>query len=384
MQSIILQIAIMMILLVSVYIVVRHGSVRWLGTVPLPLFSFIAILFMSGLDAGLVMLPLNDFPEYAANPDFAFASPVALEFGFWGFLVWLFYFVTAFYFCKIEPRLQLFEIWPIKFVNNCITISTCAFTAYLFLINLPTYIIGISEWQRYLLTLVVVMASVYSSSKLTYLRFLSVLSTCLFLALIVGVWWDSQVGVVGFLNNVILVEDYFRNIHRFALPINDFHEWYLLWWCAWSIMIGQFMAKFVGNLSSRQMVVSMMIVPSVLLAIWFAVLYGFYQTNTGVSAFWGNSMVVVAVLFMVTSLDSLVRLYSGNLNWTAERVGFAKYFISNTALMMGLVILYLFTPLRIELVGMIVCGLYFVIIALMILRRKDLVGVLRDHPPAST
>lgn len=381
MQSFILQAAIIMILVVSVYVVLRHGRVRWLGSVPLPLFSFIAILFMSGLDAGLIMLPLNDFPEYAANPDFEFANPVALEFGFWGFLVWLFYFVTAFYFCKIEPRLQLFELWPIKLVNNFVTISTCAFTAYLFLINLPTYIEGIQEWQRYGLTFVVIMASVYSSSKLTYLRFLSVLSTCLFLALIVGVWWDSQVGVVGFLKNMVLVEAYFRHIDRFALPINDFHEWYLLWWCAWSIMIGQFMAKFVGNLSSRQMLVSMIVVPSVLLAVWFSVLYGFYQTNRGVSAFWGNSMVVVAVLFMVTSLDSLVRLYAGNLSWTVERFGLGKYFMGHTALMMGLVILYLFTPLRIELVGMIVCGLYLVVIVMMIMRRKALVGVMAAKPP---
>ncbi|HEA15557.1 MAG TPA: BCCT family transporter, partial [Pseudoalteromonas prydzensis] len=29
---------------------------------------------------------------------------------------------------------------------------------------------------------------------------------------------------------------YFANINEFVLPLNDYHEFYLFWWFAWSIM----------------------------------------------------------------------------------------------------------------------------------------------------
>ena len=92
---------------------------------------------------GLLMFPMVDFEIFANEADYAFANPLALEFGFWGFLVWGFYFLTTFYFCVVEPRLQLFEIPLIKLINNLTIIGTCAFTGYLFLHYLPGYIEGI-------------------------------------------------------------------------------------------------------------------------------------------------------------------------------------------------------------------------------------------------
>ena len=53
---------------------------------PTSLFAFIAILFTSGLDVGLIMLPLTEFPVFAEDPAYDFANPLAVEFGFWGFL----------------------------------------------------------------------------------------------------------------------------------------------------------------------------------------------------------------------------------------------------------------------------------------------------------
>ena len=132
MQSMILKISIIITLSSALFVLLRYGGHRLKGTHPMPLFTFVAILFCAGLDAGLVMLPLTEFPEYASKPEYQFANPVAIEFGFWGFLVWGFYFLTAFYFCVIEPKLKLFEIPVIKFLNNFVTIATCAFTAFLF------------------------------------------------------------------------------------------------------------------------------------------------------------------------------------------------------------------------------------------------------------
>ncbi len=371
MQSMILKISIIITLSSALFVLLRYGGHRLKGTHPMPLFTFVAILFCAGLDAGLVMLPLTEFPEYASKPEYQFANPVAIEFGFWGFLVWGFYFLTAFYFCVIEPKLKLFEIPVIKFLNNFVTIATCAFTAFLFFSNLPTYIDGITNMQRYMMVAVVIFASVYSSSDIKFVRLLSVGSTWLFLMLIVGVWYDSKVGGIGFLHNLSLVGAYFENLPKFVLPINEYHEFYLLWWFSWSVMIGQFMARFANNVTVRQLAVAMMIVPSIPLAIWFSVLYGLFVNSSTISFFWKSSMVVVGVLFVINSLDSLIRLYSDNLKWSVKRLGFYKYFAINSAVMFSLVGLYMFTPLKIEWIGMIICCIYYVVIVMMFIRRKQ-------------
>ena len=117
-MNFILSTAIIVTTLTSLFLVLRYRNVTIEGSVPVPLVTFLAILFTSGLDVGLIMFPLVDFQSFAADPEYAFANPLALEFGFWGFLVWGFYFLTTFYFCVVEPKLKLFEIPVIKLANN--------------------------------------------------------------------------------------------------------------------------------------------------------------------------------------------------------------------------------------------------------------------------
>ena len=123
-----------------IFCTLKWWNLKVVGVTPVPLFTFIAILFTSGLDVGLIMFPLAfDLPFYAdteTNPVFAFTNPLAIEFGFWGFLIWGFYFLTTFYFCVIEPKVKFFEIGIVKLINNVVIIGTCAFTGYLFL-SLP-------------------------------------------------------------------------------------------------------------------------------------------------------------------------------------------------------------------------------------------------------
>jgi choline-glycine betaine transporter len=121
-------------LLAITIILLKWGNVRVVGVTPVKTLTFIAILFTSGLDVGLIMFPLTEFAGYAdikASPEYAFANPLAIEFGYWGFLIWGFYFLTCFYFCVIEPKVKFFEIPWVKFINNVVIIGTCAFTAYL-------------------------------------------------------------------------------------------------------------------------------------------------------------------------------------------------------------------------------------------------------------
>ena len=98
MMAMILTVAIAVTLLTSLVIATRWRNVVCTGPQAVPLFTFIAILFTSGLDVGLIMFPLVDFEVFATEEIYSFSNPLAIEFGFWGFLVWGFYFLTTFYF----------------------------------------------------------------------------------------------------------------------------------------------------------------------------------------------------------------------------------------------------------------------------------------------
>jgi len=127
-MQLILSSAIIVVLLTSLIIVLRWGRLKVIGPMPVGLFTFIAILFTSGLDVGLIMFPMTEFPVYATEPAYSFVNPLAFMFGVWGFLIWVFYFLTTFYFCVVEPKLKIFEIPAVKIVNNIVIIGTCAFT----------------------------------------------------------------------------------------------------------------------------------------------------------------------------------------------------------------------------------------------------------------
>ncbi len=371
-MTLILSIAIIITMLTSLVLVARWYNLRCEGPLPAPLFTFIAILFTSGLDVGLIMFPLVDFEAYASEEAYSFTNPLAFEFGFWGFLVWGFYFLTTFYFCIVEPKLKLFEIPIIKFINNVIIIGTCAFTGYLFLIYLPSYIEGISDTFRFALVALVVLMAALSSTHIRFIAILSVSSTWLFFLLIAGVWFSSGMGVTGFLQSASNISGYFENIQRFVLPVSDYHQFYLYWWFAWSIMIGQFVARFAGGLKAWQLLLALLVVPSIPIAIWFSVLYYYFVNDLVISDFWRISMIVVGVIFVVNSLDSLIRLYTRNLNLTVDRLGLKKYITGNWAALFGLVLLYQFTPLEIEWVGVVVIGLYAAVYALTFKRRREL------------
>ncbi len=364
--------AILFTLCTSLIIVLRWGRLRCEGSMPTSLFAFIAILFTTGLDVGLIMLPLTEFPVYAREAAYGFTNPLAVAFGFWGFLVWAFYFLTTFYFCAVEPRVGLFEIPAIKFVNNVVVIGTCAFTGYLFFRYLPNYIEGIRAPLRYGLVALVVLCAVFSSTEVSYVKKLSVASTWVFFALIAGMWLVSGMGIVGFAGSVAGIGGYFANIHRFVAPITDYHAFYLFWWFSWSIMIGQFVSRFVGGLRTWHLLVALLVIPSLPIAIWFSVLYYYYVHGLDVVGAIRLPMVVVGIIFVINSLDSLIRLYTVNLDLTVQRFGRRNYMIGNWITMYGLIMLYQFTPLRIEWVGLIVIGLYAAIYLLLFARRREL------------
>jgi len=369
----ILACAVVAVLTVSLALVWRCGNLILSGQMPARFFAFFAILFTSGLDVGLIMFPLTEFPVYETEQAYSFANPLAIEFGFWGFLIWIFYFLTTFYFCIVEPRLKIFDIPWVKLVNNSIVIATCAFTGFLFLQYLPDYIEGITPFYRFSLVALVLLAAVFSSTDIRYVKILSLSSTWLFFALVVVMWAFGGLGLTGLASNLFQLGEYFTNIHRFILPFSDYHAFYLFWWFAWSIMIGQFVSRFVGELRTWQLFLALLIIPSIPISIWFSVLYGVYEQGQDISDFLTWFMVLVGVIFVTNSLDSLTRLYTDNLQLTVDRLGRLKYIGIHWLLLYSLILFYQFTPLQIEWIGLVVIGLYAVVAVLVILRRKLLV-----------
>ena len=364
----ILSIAIAITLTTSLALVLLWRNLRVSGEMPASLFAFLAILFTSGLDVGLIMFPLTEFPVYEAEAPYQFANPLAIEFGFWGFLVWMFYFLTTFYFCAIEPRLELFQIPAIKFVNNLVVIATCAFTGFLFLSYLPNYVQGIGEPLRYALVGVVVLCAVISSTDIVFVKVLSVASTWLFFALITLMWFNSGMSLGAFLSVLGGLGDYFGNLDRFVLPLTDYHAFYLFWWFAWSIMIGQFVSRFVGGLTAWQLLLALLVIPSIPIAVWFSVLYYHHANQVPIPQLYNLAMVTVGVIFVINSLDSLMRLYTDNFDLSVQRFGRRNYIIGNWLLMYGLILLYQFTPLKIEWIGLLVIGIYLAIYLLVFAR----------------
>jgi glycine betaine transporter len=375
-MGVIISVAYVVVLLTAVFVILRWRGVRCTGQTPVGTFTFVALLFTAGLDMGLVMLPLTEFPAYASDQAYRFTNPLAVEFGMWGPLVWMMYFLSTFYFVVIEPELKVFEIPVVKWVYNLTIIATCAFTLYLFSTALPTYIPGISQSATWALIVLVLAVSVYSSGDVNFMKWLAVTSTWMFVilafvALVAVAYFYSGIGISALAVNIGLMGDYFVNLHRFVSPITDYHSFYLFWWFSWSIMIGQFVATFCGGLKTWRLAAAMVILPAIPLGVWFCVLFLYFQNEIVIPAWLNWFMVTVGVIFVVNSLDSLIRLYGLNLGWTKPRLGWQRYYTLHFFLQFALVLAYRFTPFKIEWVGLVVIGIYAVVYTAIFLRRDS-------------
>ncbi|MDF2177791.1 BCCT family transporter [Aliiglaciecola sp. CAU 1673] len=358
-----------------------HNRACW-GEHPVGLFSLIAILFTTGLDIGLIMLPLTEFKGYTDQPHFAFTNPLALEFGFWGFLNWGLYFLSCLYFCLLEPKLKFFSIVWVKWLNSLVIIGTCAFTLHLFYTNLPWYLPQLEQpWQVYLLLGLVLLLALYSSMDINRLKHLSLISMVLFFGLILLLWWQSDITVLGYGSHLLELSDYFSSLPHFLLPINDHHEFYLYWWFAWSIMVGQFTARFVAGLKPRALLAAMLILPSIPIALWFALLYHFELHPQGMTPLVSMAMVLVGILFVINSLDSLIRLYADNLSVNVERLGSKTYIAFHFSLLFVLSVLYDSNLIQIHVFGALAIGLHLLTLIYALRQHRHQDGLLYRRQP---
>ncbi|WP_282078406.1 BCCT family transporter [Epibacterium ulvae] len=372
-----------------IFCVIKWWNLPLTGVTPVPLFTFIAILFTSGLDVGLIMFPLAfDYPLYAdtvAEPAYAFTNPLALEFGFWGFLIWAFYFLTTFYFCAIEPRVGFFKIPVVKLLNNIVIITTCAFTGALFLIYMPYYIAEVGDGETilpvfYLICFLVILIAAFSSTDLKFVKVLSVSSTILFLLLILYMFMNAGMSLGDLAATSSNIGGYFANIHKFIIPLTEYHEFYLFWWFAWSIMIGQFVSRFVGGLKTWQLLAALLVFPSIPLVLWFSVLYFYHLNGIGTAVLPNWAMTIVGIVFVINSFDSLIRLYTDNLNLTTERFGTVSYVLANAIGLFVLTLLFQSQWLQIQWVGTVVIGIYLLALAYMFFVKREKLSNLDGNP----
>jgi len=102
-----------------------------------------------------------------------------------------------------------------------------------------------------------------------------------------------------------------------------------------------------------------MIFPSIPIAIWFTVLYYYNANGLETTGFYNIAMSIVGIIFVINSLDSLIRLYTDNLNLNVSRVGKVKYFLGNVIALSLLTLLFKLDFLQIHWVGAVVLGLFF-------------------------
>ncbi len=201
-------------------------------------------------------------------------------------------------------------------------------------------------------------------------------STVLFFALIAGMRLYAGMGVQGLASTTALIGGYFTNIHKSALPLTDYHAFYLFWWCAWSIMLGQFTSRLVGGPTIWKLLVALLGFPSVPIAIWFAVLYHYYEIGIDTTGMLNIAMIIVGITFVISSLDSLIRLYTDNLSLSLYRLGRGVYVAGNVLVLFVLTLLFQSQWLQIQWIGAVVVGIYVAcLLYILVRKRKELAAI---------
>ena len=128
-------------------------------------------------------------------------------------------------------------------------------------------------------------------------------------------------------------------------------------------------------LHAWQLLLLLLIVPSIPIALWFSVLYWYFANDISIAGLMSWAMMGVGILFVVNSLDSLTRLYTQNtgLTWRGSAPGATSPSIGS--ILFALVLAFQFTPFKIEWVGLVVVGIYAAIYSLVFMRRAALRSV---------
>ena len=91
-------------------------------------------------------------------------------------------------------------------------------------------------------------------------------------------------------------------------------------------------------------------------------------------------MAFVGVIFVINSLDSLIRLYTDNLNLTTQRLTKMGYIALNVVALSLLTLLFKLDFLKIQWVGAVVIGIFLACAAYIIFSKRKEVGAIDSSP----
>ncbi len=129
---------------------------------------------------------------------------------------------------------------------------------------------------------------------------------------------------------------------------------------------------------------AMMVIPSIPIAAWFSVLYHYHSAGIPTEGITNMAMVFVGIVFVINSLDSLIRLYTDNLNMTVERIGKGNYVAFNFVALSLLTLLFKLDFLQIQWVGALVIGVFFSCFAFILSNKFKSVTEIRTSPKENT
>lgn len=339
-----------LILFIGIWLNIKFYNRSLTGQHPSSPIALFAILFTSGLDGGFILLPLLEFKQYQeADSSFSFTNPLAIELGFWGFTAWALYYVSALYFLTLEPKYRWFDKPVVKIVNGIIILTTCAFTLSLFLTLMPHYVpFNLSQQLSFLFIAFLIIIALRMSESVQLMTVFSQLSMCAFGGLTFMLFFISDFNVTNAKTTVTLASDYLIHLDKFILPFNEYHEFYLAWWLTWSIMLGQFVARFVKNMSPLKLLWIMTLVPLIPSFIWFSVLYFIDIKQLVLSDRVNLVFLLLGVAFVVNSLDFMVAQYSTVFKLNRQCLGRRKFMVYNALLLLALTWLFQYQILLVQ------------------------------------
>ena len=281
------------------------------------------------------------------------------------------YFVSTLYFCALEPKLKFFERRWVKLTHGVIVLLTCAFTLSLFMQSATPFLKPFANESTAIiiigLFIVIVLFAIIASANVKLMTQLSQFSVALFILLMITVALVSKFSVHHAIDAIGNINDYFTHLPEFFLPFNAYHEFYIAWWMTWTIMLGQFVAKFVKQLSPWKLLFIMVILPLLPTAIWFSILFHWQQVNIEPSLLFNGTMVFIAMLFVINSLDFMTANYGKALGlnrhqFPPTRRGNYQFITINTLVLFIVTYLFHSQLLLVNYIALLVIGLIVILL----------------------
>ncbi len=280
-------------------------------------FSWLAMLFSAGMGIGLVFYGVSEPvlhymnpPDGLADPETPLAARYGLRYAFfhWGLHPWGIYSITALAIAWTQFRVKdesgilssvfrpvlggLSDLWPGKIINIFAVTATATGVAVSLGLGAAQIASGIS-WltgipdtlgmQLLIIPVVTVLFIISASTGLNKgILILSNLNLILALLLMLFVFTAGPTVFIldsfttslgGYLDNLVSMSFRMTPFSEGSW-VADWTVFYWAWWITWAPFTGTFIARISRGRTIREFIISTLLVPAVMSALWFSVFGG--------------------------------------------------------------------------------------------------------------